>query len=129
MKIVFSDRKTGKTAQIEVPKEKEAMLLGKKIGETIDGSPVDLEGFKLEITGLSDKSGTPSRKEVDGTRKARILLSGGAGLRYTRHGFRARRLIRGRQISVDTEQINTAIVEYGAKPLDQIFKPKEKKAE
>ncbi|MGI0141168.1 MAG: 30S ribosomal protein S6e [Candidatus Micrarchaeales archaeon] len=129
MKIVYSDKKTGKTGQLEVVKEREAMLLGKKIGETIDGFPADLEGFKLQITGLSDKSGTPSRKEVEGTRKARLLINGGAGLRHAKHGFRARRLIRGNQVSADTEQINTVIVEYGAKPLDQIFKPKEKKAE
>ncbi|MDE1762301.1 MAG: 30S ribosomal protein S6e [Candidatus Micrarchaeota archaeon] len=129
MKIVFSDRKTGKTAQLEVAKDKEAMLLGKKIGEQIDGFPISLDGFKFQITGMSDKSGTPSRSEIEGTRKAKLLLSSGAGLRYSKHGYRARRLVRGSQISVDTEQINTFIVEYGAKPLEELFKPKEKKSE
>ncbi|MDE1856406.1 MAG: 30S ribosomal protein S6e [Candidatus Micrarchaeota archaeon] len=127
MKIVLSDKKTGKTAQIEVQKDREAMLLSKKIGETIDAFPINLEGFKLQITGLSDKSGTPSRKEVEGSRKAKLLLSKGTGLRGGKKGFRARRLVRGNQISADTEQVNTVIVEYGSTPLEQIFKPKEKK--
>jgi len=129
MKIVYSDKKTGKTGQVEVVKEREAILMGKKIGETIDGFPAELEGFELQITGLSDASGTPSRKEVDGTRKARLLLSGGAGLRYDKHGFRARRLIRGNMISTDTIQVNTVIVKMGSKPLEELFKPKEKKTE
>lgn len=128
MKIVLSDKKTGKTAQIDVAKEKEAMLLGKKIGDVIDAFPIDLDGFKLQITGLSDVSGTPSRSNVEGTRKARLLVSGGAGIKGAKHGFRARRLIRGNQVSTDTSQINTFIVEYGTKPLTEIFKPKEKKA-
>lgn len=128
MKIVLSDKKTGKTAQIEVQKDKEALFLGKKIGDVIDAFPIELDGFKLQITGLSDNSGTPSRMNVEGTRKARLLLSGGAGLKNTKHGFRSRKLIRGNQISTDTSQINTFIVEYGSKPLTEIFKPKEKKA-
>ncbi|MDE1824820.1 MAG: 30S ribosomal protein S6e [Candidatus Micrarchaeota archaeon] len=129
MKIVYSDKKSGKTAQAEVAKEKEAMFVGKKMGDVLEGFPIGLEGFKLQITGLSDKSGTPSRAEVEGTRKTRILLKGGPGLKDNRHGNRRRRLVRGNQISTDTEQVNTVIVEYGTRPLEEIFKPKEKKAE
>ena len=53
MKIVYSDKKSGKTAQLEVAKDGEAMLIGKKIGEVIEGNVIGLEGFKLQITGLS----------------------------------------------------------------------------
>ena len=129
MKIVYSDKKTGKSAQMEIVKEAENALLGKKIGEVVEGFIFGLEGFKLQVTGLSDTSGTPSRPELEGTRKARLLLSRGAGLRYKKHGFRARKLVRGNAISADTEQINTVITEYGSKPLEELFKPKEKKAE
>jgi small subunit ribosomal protein S6e len=100
--------------------------MGRKIGEVIEGSVVDLEGFKLQITGLSDKSGSPSRKEIEGTRKAKLLLSGGVGLRKSEKGYRARRLVRGNTVSTDTEQINTVILEYGSKPLEEVFKQKEK---
>jgi small subunit ribosomal protein S6e len=127
MKVVYSDKKSGKTAQAEVAKESESMLVGRKIGEQIDGSVVKLDGFKLQITGLSDNTGAPSRREVEGTRKAWPLLSGGPGVRGAKAGYRARRLIRGNTISADTVQVNTVIAEYGAMGLDQVFKPKEKK--
>jgi len=129
MKVVFSDKKSGKTAQMEVPKDMEATLLGRKIGDVLDGFAFGLEGFKLQVTGLSDTSGTPSRMNVDGTRKARLLLSGGAGLKGAKHGFRARKLVRGNQITNDTQQINTFITEYGSKPLGELFVPKAKKTE
>jgi len=56
LKIVYSDRKSGKTAQRDVPKEKEVLLIGKKMKEQIDGSIIGLDGYKLEITGLSDQN-------------------------------------------------------------------------
>ncbi|MDE1873672.1 MAG: 30S ribosomal protein S6e [Candidatus Micrarchaeota archaeon] len=128
MKIVFSDKKSGRTAQMEVPKESESALLGKKIGETIEGTVVGLDGFKLQITGLSDNMGSPSRKEIDGSRKARALIGGGPGITKTGGGIRRRRLVRGNTISADTGQVNTAIAEYGSKSLDELF-PKKEKAE
>lgn len=127
MQIVYSDRKSGKTAQLAVAKEKEPMLIGKKIGDVIDGYAAGLEGFKLKITGLSDNSGAPSRKEIEGTRKARPLLSGGVGIRKAKNGFRKRRMVRGNTISADTAQVNTVIEEFGTRPMEELFKPKEKK--
>ena len=127
MKLVYSDRKSGKTGEMEVPKDKESMLAGKAMGETMEGALVGLDGFKLQITGLSDKSGSPSRAEVEGTRKATPLLSNGPGVRHPKKGFRVRRLVRGNIISTDTAQVNTVITEYGSKPLEELFKPKEKK--
>ncbi|MGC8623348.1 MAG: 30S ribosomal protein S6e [Candidatus Micrarchaeia archaeon] len=127
MKIVYSDKKTGKTAQAEVLKDREAMLIGKRIGDEVDGSAIDLPGFKLKITGMSDKSGIPSRPEIEGTAK-RYILAAKSKLKSNR-GMRVRRLVRGNAISTDTEQVNTVITEYGQKPLEELFKPKEKKAE
>jgi small subunit ribosomal protein S6e len=129
MKIVYSDKKSGKTAQAELAKESEPILIGKKIGDVIEGNVIKLDGFKLQITGLSDNTGSPSRKEIEGTRKARPLLGSGPGIRSAKHGFRSRRLIRGSTISADTVQINTVITEYGSASMESIFKPKEKKEE
>ncbi len=129
MKIVYSDKKTGKTAQAEVKKELAGTVMGKKIDELIDGAAAGLDGFKLQITGLSDKTGAPSRKEVEGTRKTWPLLNNPPGIRKPKLGYRTKRMIRGNAISQDTEQINTVIVEYGSKPMDEIFKAKEKKEE
>ncbi len=127
MKLVYSDRKSGKTGEMEVPKDGESSLLGKLMGDVIEGTPVGLDGFKLQITGLSDNAGNPSRSEIEGTRKAKPLLSSGPGLKHPKKGFRTRRLVRGNQISTDTAQVNTVITEYGSKSLEEMFKPKEKK--
>ncbi|MHB1830034.1 MAG: 30S ribosomal protein S6e [Candidatus Micrarchaeaceae archaeon] len=129
MKLVFSDKKSGKTAQVDIPKDREGMLIGKIMGEVVDGTAGGLEGFKLQITGLSDNAGSPSRPEIEGTRKASPLISNGPGMRHPKKGFRSRRVVRGNTISADTVQINTVITEYGAKPAAELFKPKEKKAE
>ncbi len=129
MKIVYSDRKTGKSAQREVPKEKESLLIGRRIREQIDGSIIGLEGYKLEIRGLSDQTGAPSRAEIEGTRKSWPLLSSGPGIRKPKRGERRKRLVRGNTISPDTEQINTVIVEYGSLPVDEIFKTEKKEGE
>ncbi|MEM3839376.1 MAG: S6e family ribosomal protein [Candidatus Micrarchaeaceae archaeon] len=129
MKIVYSDRKSGKTSQAEVPKEFEGMVIGKKIGEQIEGSVIKLDGIKMQITGLTDNTGASSRREIDGTRKAWPLLSSPPGIRKAKHGYRARRLIRGNTVSADTAQVNTVIVEMGSYTAEQLFKPKEKKAE
>jgi len=129
IKIVFSDKKNGKTAQLEVPKDSEPMLLGKKMGETLEGAIVGLDGYVLKITGLSDKTGAPSRREIEFSQKAFVLLSGGPGIRNSKKGRRIRRLIRGNTISVDTEQINTVIEQYGSKGADEIFPKKAPKEE
>ncbi len=127
MKIVFSDKKTGKTAQVEVAKGSEGLLIGRQMNEVIDGSVAGLDGFKLQITGLSDSAGSPSRPEVEGTRKAKPLIANGPGIKHPKKGFRTRRSIRGNIISTDTAQVNTVITEYGAKPVEELFKAKEKK--
>ena len=124
MKIVYSDKKSGKTAQLDVAKESEPALMGKKIGEVIEGALVGLEGFKLQITGMSDNMGSPSRKEIEGSRKAYALLSRGPGIIGARKGKRMRKLVRGNTVSVDTGQVNTVITEYGTKSADELFPKK-----
>ncbi len=126
MKIVYSDPKIGKTAQREVAKDMEARLIGRKMGEEVDGTLAGLEGYRLKITGLSDKSGTPSRHEVEGARKVHVLLHSGTGIGKVEKGERRRKLIRGNTISADTEQVNTVITAYGAKNADELFPKKEK---
>lgn len=129
MKIVYSDKKSGRTSQLEVPKESEHMLIGKKIGEVVEATPLGLEGYKLQITGLSDKMGVPSRREVDGSRKLYILMAKGPGILGTKRGMRMRKMVRGNTVSVDTGQINTVIAEYGAKSAEELFPKKAEKTE
>ena len=63
-----------------------AQLLGKKIGDVIDGIFVGegestLTGYKLEITGGSDKTGTPMRRDLDGGSRQAILVTASTGFK------------------------------------------------
>lgn len=114
-KLNISDPKTGKAHTIEIKEPKSLALLGKKIGEIVDGSILGLEWRKLRITGGSDKSGFPMRPDVGGPRKTYILTGPGIGLRTikgkTKRGYRRRILVRGNTISRDIYQINMVVIE------------------
>lgn len=92
-------------------------LAGKKIGETFNGALIGLPGYELKITGGSDKSGIPLRKDVHGPVKKRLLLSAGPGYNPINKGIRKRKIIRGNEITDDTTQINTIVVKFGKEKL------------
>ena len=124
MKLVYSDPKSGRTAQMELKPESAAPLLNRKIGEVFDASVVGLTGYKLKITGGSDRSGFPMQPSIEGTAKVRVL--GVISDSGRDRGQKKRQTKRGNMITADTEQINTMIVEQGEKPLDELFPKKEK---
>ncbi|AEF96909.1 30S ribosomal protein S6e [Methanotorris igneus] len=117
-KVVVADPKEGKCYQVEVETD---ALIGKKIGDVIDGKIVGLEGYKLQITGGSDYCGFPMRPDVHGSGRVRILLSKGPGFRPKEKGERRRKTVRGNTISSDIVQVNTKIVEYGDKPVAELL--------
>lgn len=121
MKIVISDTKTGKSYGADIAKEKEALFIGKRIGERIDGGILGAEGYELEITGGSDSAGFPMRKDVDGPRRVGIILSGGTGFRKSGKGVREKRNVRGNIVSDQISQINAKVVKHGSKPLEELF--------
>ena len=110
-KIVISDPKTGKAKSVEVEGDKAAPLIGRKIGDLIDGTIVDMPGTKLLITGGSDKDGFPMRPDIHGGVKMRVLLSRGVGFKPRNKGERRRKTVRGNTITEDIMQINMKIVE------------------
>lgn len=114
-KLNISDPKTGKAQTVEIDEPQSLALLGKKIGDVIDGSVLGLKWKKLKITGGSDKSGFPMRPDIDGPRKTYILTGPSIGLRTikgkTKKGYRRRILVRGNTISRDIYQINMVILE------------------
>ena len=79
-KVIVSDPKAGTSKVVELEEARAAPLIGRKIGETIDGSVVDLPAQKVQITGGSDKDGVPMRGNVHGGVRRNVVLSGGAGL-------------------------------------------------
>lgn len=118
-KVVISDPETGKSYN-RVVKDLEAQkLIGKKIGEEMDGNFLGLIGYKLRITGGSDKSGFPMKKGVHKS-VDRVLMSKGAGYRVKKK-VRKRKRVRGETISADIVQVNTVIVKKGTKSIDEIF--------
>jgi small subunit ribosomal protein S6e len=129
MKIVMSDPKTGRSYQTEIPKEKESLLIGLKIGDSFDGGVVGAAGYKFQITGGSDKDGVPMRKDLKGGRKAKLLLSGGVGFNPKRKGERRKKNVRGSLVTDQIIQVNSKVVEWGEKKLEELFpsKKEEKK--
>jgi small subunit ribosomal protein S6e len=127
MRIVISEATSGKSYQAELEKEKEVNIVGKKIGDELDGNLVGAAGYILELTGGSDGSGFPMRTEVHGAAKKQILTSNGVGFHAKRKGERRRKYVRGNLFSADTIQINSKVKKAGATPLDQLFPKKESK--
>jgi len=124
-KVIISDSETGKSRFVEVEGAQAVPLVGRKLGEVIDGSVVKMPGHKLEITGGSDKDGFPMRPNVHGGVRVRAILSEGVGFHPSQNGERQRRTIRGNVITEDIVQINMKIVEK----LKKEEKPKRKKKE
>ena len=75
-KLVISDPETGKAIQYELDDAKTNALVGKQVGEIVEGDALGLPGYKLKITGGSDTSGFPIRPDVHGSGKKRILIRG-----------------------------------------------------
>ena len=127
-KVILSEPETGTSKVVELEEARAAPLIGRKIGETIDGSMVDLPGHKAQIMGGSDKDGFPMRPSVHGGVRRRIVLSGGVGFTPPNEGARERKTVRGNVITDEIVQINMKITEK-PKQTKETKKPKEKKEE
>lgn len=108
--LIVSDpiAKTSKAATIEGSKAQ--ALVGKSIGDEIDGKLLGIGNMKLKITGGTDKDGIPMRYDIQGAAKKRAILSGGVGFKPKDDGERRRKLVRGRQVGEDTLQVNSVVV-------------------
>lgn len=124
MKLVVSDPKAGKTYQAELEKGKEVAVMGKKIGETFDGGTFGAAGYTFQITGGSDSSGFPMRKDISGSRKLSVLMTKGLGFKTKRKGERRKKMVRGNAVTEDTAQLNVKVTQAGATPLEQVFPKK-----
>jgi len=124
-KVVISDPETGKSDVVELEEARAVPLIGRKIGDVLDGVAVGLAGHKVLITGGTDSSGFPMRPDLHGGVKARVLLSGGVGYRAKEKGKRRRKTIRGNIITEDIAQINMKIIE---KPSRKARRPGKKAA-
>jgi small subunit ribosomal protein S6e len=131
-KLVINDPATGKSFGFEVSGHHAQNFLNKKIGDQVDGINANLPGYKLEITGGSDKAGFPMRADVEGATRRRLLLTDGIGFHPKDYPGKRRRIsVRGNRISNDVMQVNLKVVKAGSKPVGEHFAnlaPAEKKA-
>ena len=118
-KVIVSDPQTRKATVAELEGSRAQVLVGRSIGDVIDGSQLGLSGSKLRITGGCDKDGIPMRADVHGGAKKYVILSGGVGFRPKRRGERRRKLIRGRMITDETYQVNTVVFTGEEKPVEK----------
>jgi len=121
-KVIVSDPETGTSKVVDLEESRATPLVGRKIGEIIDGAIVDLPAQKVQIVGGSDKDGVPMRPSVHGGVRRNVVLSGGVGFNPKNSGERKRKAVRGNVLTDEIVQVNAKIVE---KPK----KSKENKAE
>ena len=123
-KVIVSDPQTTKATVAELEGSRAQVLVGRNIGEIVDGSQIGFGGKRLKITGGCDRDGIPMRADIHGGAKKYAVLSGGVGFRPTRFGERRRKLVRGRMITDETYQINAMIFAGEVKPAEKpIEKP------
>lgn len=109
-KLVVSDPKTGKSEAQEVKDANAQQLVGRRVGEVIDGATIGLSG-KIMITGGSDKAGFPMRSDTMGGGKNYVLMTPGVGYKSKEKGTKKRKLVRGNTITEETYQVNAKRVE------------------
>ncbi len=124
-KLILSNPEDGTAKTITLDPGIFRLFMGKKIGDEIDGSVLGYKGYRIRITGGTDKDGFPLRPDVSGARKVRILITTGIGFkgyekppsrkkkqrqRRKKKGLRRRRTVRGNVISEAVAQINAALI-------------------
>jgi small subunit ribosomal protein S6e len=113
--------KDGKSLQKVISEENARTIFGKKIGETFEGSILGIAGiddYVFKITGGSDSSGFPMRKDLDGVPKKKILSKKSLGLRLHRKGLRIKKTVAGNFIHEKTAQLNVKVEKAGKTPLE-----------
>lgn len=120
-KVVLSDPATGKAYNIDATGGAAGSFMGKHIGDEVDATALGFEGYKIRLTGASDRNGTPARKSLPIAGRRRVLVSGGVGFHPVLEGERRRKMIRGSEITADFVQINTVVSKEGTKPLASYF--------
>jgi len=125
--------KNGKTYHLESEGE---LLVEKELHDKVKGEDIspDLEGYELEITGASDKSGFTAMKNVEGIGLKKVLLTYGKAMKKKPRkegkkkiskkrpkGLRLRKTVRGKIISKEISQINLKVLKEGNKKLKEVF--------
>lgn len=119
IKAVISHGETSHQVELEGSRENE--LIGKKIGDTVDGDAVGLQGYELEVRGGSDDDGFPMRRDLEGTGRDRLLVSGGEGFTPENDGERRKRSVHGNTVDRTIAQVNLTVTEAGEEELAELL--------
>jgi small subunit ribosomal protein S6e len=125
-KVVVNDTKKGKSHQVQVSGHHANSLIGKKIGDEVDGIFISLPGYKLQITGGTDKDGFTMRADLPGMGRRRLLLSESKGFKAREVGMRKKKSVRGNTVNQDIVQINMMVTKYSSRPIDSLIAASEK---
>ena len=109
--FIISDPEAGTSQKVELEDAMMNPLVGRRIGETIEGTFANMAGYQLKLTGGTDKDGIPMRPDVHGGVKGRYILSGGVGYKPKKKGERKRVVVRGNTVTAETTFLNFMIVE------------------
>ena len=120
-KVVISDPKEARAYQRDIKDPEANALIGKAIGDIVDGSVFGLPGYKIQITGGCDGSGFVMKPDLPGPRRQRLLVAVGVGYSPKLPGQRRRKMMRGKEIAPDIVQINAKVVEYGSKSIKALY--------
>jgi len=128
-KVVVNDIKNGKSYQVPVSGHHANSLIGKKIGDEVDGIFISLPGYKLKVTGGTDKNGFAMRSDFPGVGRRKILLSKSQGFRPKESGLRKKKSVKGNTINQDIVQINMKVTKYSSKPIEKLISVEKKDEE
>ena len=125
--MVLSDPETGRAYKIELDETRMRSIVGRRIGEVVDGSAFGIAGYKIQLTGGSDRDGFPMRRDVHGRVRPRILLRSPPGFHPREKGQIRRKRVRGNVYVPEIVQINAKIVEKGKKSIEELLPKGEEK--
>ena len=120
-KVVVSDPKSGRAYNVDASGGAAGSIVGKRIGDEIDAGSLGLAGYKILITGASDRTGIAAKKGIPGAGRRKLLLAGGIGFHPVMDGERRRKTVRSSEITQEFVQINAQVTAYGEKTLDELF--------
>jgi small subunit ribosomal protein S6e len=109
--LIVSNPADGTSQKVELDDQQLRALYGTRIGQVVEGAVAGMQGYKIKLTGGTDKDGIPMRPDVHGSAKARVVLSGGVGYKPKNKGDKKRKVVRGNTVSTETTFLNFTIVE------------------
>jgi small subunit ribosomal protein S6e len=114
--------KTGKSYNLEAKEDSAAVFIGKRIGDTVNVTPLGLKGYEVKITGGSDKCGFPMRRDLHKIGRGKALLSTRTtGYKPEQDGVRMRKTVVGDIIDEKISQINTIVIKEGKDSIEKLL--------